>query len=99
MRELAKVVEKFYSPAELAGLWGFSTGKIRALCKEGAFILRDSTGQIVAQPWEIAGEIRIPASAINAYAFARPYVYDAGIKARNKGELLRKLATAAAHHD
>ncbi len=86
-----RVLEKFYSPRELGYLLGFSESFWRKAAQAGEFILADSAGNIIAQPVEIAGEIRIPASSVNAYLARRPYRYDAGVKARNIGELRRKL--------
>lgn len=88
---LPKVVEAYYTPADLAALWRFSERKIRDLVKEGNFTLRNALGVTTAEPMEVAGEIRIPASAINAYAASHAYNYSPGIKARNQAELLRKI--------
>lgn len=91
MSALPGVVESYYTVQDLATLWRFSERKIRDLVKSGAFVLRDGD-RVVAQPLEIAGEIRIPASAINAFAASHTYAYDGGVKARNQGELTRRLA-------
>ena len=50
---------------------------------------------VVCAPLEISGELRIPATAMNAWLARHPYRYDAGVKARNQGELRRKLAARA----
>lgn len=91
MKHLPTVVEAYYTPQDLAALWRFNQRKIRDLAKAGEFTVKDAAGQIVAEPMEIAGELRIPASAVNAYAKAHPLVYNEGIKARNRGELLRRI--------
>jgi len=90
-----RVLEKFYSPRELGYLPGFRERFWREVAQAGEFVLADSAGNVIAQPVEIAGEIRIPASSVNAYLARRPYRYDAGVKARNKGELRRKLGKGA----
>ena len=87
-KSLAGVVEAYYTPSDLAALWRFSERTIRDMVKRGDFTT-DS-----AEPLEIAGEIRIPASAINAYAARNTYAVARGIKARTPGELLRKAGGA-----
>lgn len=94
-RPLAPVVEAYYSANDLAALWRFGAQKILAMVKAGDFTLRNAQGVVVAEPMEVAGEVRIPASAINDYAVRHPYRYTDEIKARNKGELLRKLQGGA----
>jgi hypothetical protein len=90
VRERHKVVEKYYSPAEMALLLSMSEHWIRLRCQDGTFVVRVAD-EIISQPIVVAGEIRIPASAINAWIAQHPYVYDSGIKARNRGELARRL--------
>lgn len=92
---LGRVVESYYTPADLASLWRFSERKIRDLVRDGAFTLRQGDGSVVAEPLEIAGEIRIPASAINAYAAQHTYAAARGVKARSAGELFRKVAAVS----
>lgn len=87
-----KVVEKYYSTQELQLLVGFGEKWWRQRAQAGDLTLRDAAGNLVSQPLQLAGELRIPASAVNAYLERCPYVYDAGIAARNQGELRRKLA-------
>jgi hypothetical protein len=88
-----RVVEKYYSPRELFYLLGFSPEFWRDKCKAGELTLRTGApARVVSEPVEIAGELRIPASAVNAFLGARRFFYDVGIKARNTGELRRKLA-------
>ena len=86
-----RVVEKYYSARELGYLLGFNEQFWRQAAQAGDLTLVDDSGAVIAQPALVAGELRIPASAVNAYLARRPYRYDAGVKARNKGELLRKL--------
>lgn len=90
-----RVVEKYYSPGDLSCLLGFADKFWRERAKAGEFTL-SIEGEIVCQPLEIAGELRIPATAVNAYLVRHPYRYDAGVKARNAGELRRKLAEPVA---
>ena len=86
-----RVLEKYYSPKELSTLLGFSAGFFRDRAQAGDFTLAVN-GAVVCEPLEIAGELRIPASAVNAWLALHPYRYDAGIKARNAGELRRRIA-------
>jgi len=88
-----RVVEKYYSPRELSFLIGFDERFWRQKAKEGEFTLSIGETPLCA-PLDIAGELRIPATAVNAYLARHPYRYDAGIKARNTAELRRRLATA-----
>lgn len=85
-----RVLEKFYSTEELTYHLGFSVRFWRERCQEGAFTLQID-GAVIAEPVEISGELRIPASAVNAWLAKHPYRYDAGVKARNQAELHRKL--------
>lgn len=89
-----RVVEKHYSPKELSYLMGFSARYWCDACKAGELTLRDANAPdlVLAQPVEIGGELRIPASCVNAYLARHPFRYDAGVKARNTGELRRILA-------
>jgi len=89
---LPRIVEMYYTPADLAALWRFSVRKISDMCKRGDFTVKAHDGTVTAEPMEIAGEIRIPASGINHYAATHPYTYNLGVKARNRGELMRKIA-------
>lgn len=85
-----KVLEKFYSPRELSYQLGFTEQFWRERCQAGDFTL-SVDGEVIAQVLEIQGQLRIPASAVNAWLAKHPYRYDAGIKARNKAELTRQL--------
>jgi hypothetical protein len=87
-----KVLEKFYSLKDLGYQLGFSERFFADRCKAGDFTLAID-GVVIAEPMEVSGEIRVPASAVNAWVAKHPYKYDAGVKARNKGELMRKLAS------
>lgn len=93
-----RVVEKHYTPRELEYLIGFSPDYWRDQAKAGELTLRDPAdpNTILAAPVEIGGELRIPASCVNAFLTRHPFRYDAGIKARNTAELRRKLAQPAA---
>jgi len=91
----ARVVEKYYSPRELSSLIGFAEKFWRERCQAGEMTLRDGD-VVISEPLDIAGELRIPASAVNAYLARHPYRYDAGVKARNAAELRRKLGKEAA---
>jgi hypothetical protein len=88
-----RVVEKFYSTAELECLLGFAPRFWRDLAKAGELTLTVD-GVVIAQPVDIAGELRIPASSVNAYLARHPYRPELGVKARNIGELRRKCAEA-----
>lgn len=94
-----RVVEKFYSPGELSALLGFAPRFWCDLAKQGEFTLTapgTDADVVICQPLEIAGELRIPATAVNAYLARHPYRPDAGVKARNAGELRRRLHAANA---
>lgn len=87
-----RAVEKYYSPQEAGWLLGFSERFIRDLAKSEELTLKEpATGEVVAEPVLIGGELRIPASCLNGYLARHPYRTDPGIKARNKAELLRRL--------
>jgi len=86
-----KLVEKHYSPRELSFLLGFNEKWWRERAQAGDLTLQDGEGHVISEPLELAGELRVPASAVNAYLAKHPYVYDGGVKARNKAELRRKL--------
>lgn len=89
---IPRVVEKHYSPVEASALLGFAPGFWRDQAKAGELTLVDSASQaVIAEPMEISGELRIPASCLNAFLLRRPFRYDPGIKARNQAELRRKL--------
>ena len=91
-----RAVEKYYSPQEAGWLLGFSERFIRDLAKSEELTVKDGdSGEVIAQPVFIAGELRIPASCLNAYIARHPYRSDPGIKARNRAELLRRLAGTA----
>jgi hypothetical protein len=86
----SRVVEKYYSLQDLTCLVGFSEKFWRERCQAGDLTLRDGE-QLLAEPLMISGELRVPASAVNAFLSRHPYNYDAGVKARNTAELRRKL--------
>lgn len=86
------VIEKHYSPTELEVLLGFAPRFWRDLAKAGELTLAVGE-QVIAEPKMIAGELRIPASAVNAYLARHPANPPAlGVAARSEGELRRKLA-------
>lgn len=91
-----KVIEKHYSPRELSFLLGFDEKWWRQRAQSGELTVRDDLGNVVSEPLELAGELRIPASAVNGYLARNPYRYDAGTKARNTAELRRKLGKEGA---
>ena len=89
---IPRVVEKYYSPRELSCLLGFDEKFWRQRAKDGEFTLfTDGQTEPVCTPLEISGELRIPATAVNAWLQRHPYRYDAGVKARNAVELRRRL--------
>lgn len=91
----SRAVEMFYSPREVGLLLGFDEKWVRQRAQAGEFTVRHGD-QVVAEPVELSGELRIPASGVNAYLARHPYRYDAGVKARNKAELRRKLESKEA---
>lgn len=93
--KIPRVIEKFYSVKELQFLVGFGERFWRERAQAGDFTIYLGD-EIIAQPVEISGELRIPASAVNAYLAKHPYRYDAGVKARNTAELRRKLEAKVA---
>ena len=88
-----RVVEKYYSPRELSFLLGFNAEFFRDQAKAGGFTF-SIEGTVACEPLEIGGELRIPASAVNAWLARHPYRYDGDVKARNAAELKRKLTAA-----
>jgi hypothetical protein len=92
----SKLVERHYSLRELSVLFDFTPRWWREQAQAGELVVRDESGQVLAEPVELAGELRIPASCVNAFLARRPFRYDAGIAARNRGELLRKLRAGEA---
>jgi len=88
-----RVVEKYYSARELSFLLGFDEKWWRERAKAGEFTIQlEGHEAPLCQVVELGGELRIPATAVNHYLAQHPYRYDAGVKARNKGELRRKLS-------
>jgi hypothetical protein len=91
---ISRVVEKYYSVKELCFLIGFDAKFWRDRAKDGDFTIvdPDHPETPICNPLDIAGELRIPATAVNFYLAKHPFRYDAGVKARNKAELQRKLS-------
>jgi len=89
-----RVLEKFYTAKELSWLVGFNERYWRDRMKADPQLL-DGEGRVISQCVEISGEFFAPASWVNAYVARTPVTYDAGIKARNRSELERKLRKAA----
>lgn len=91
----AKIVERHYSLRELSVLFDFTPRWWRERAQAGDLVVHDNqSGTVLAQPVELAGELRVPASCVNAFLARNPYRYDAGIAARNRGELQRKLTAS-----
>jgi|GEM_PF-1253740 len=85
-------VELFYSVSELAILLRFSDATVRRWVKEGRFSPPGEDGKAdLSNCLEIGQDIRVPASGVQFFCAHNPLKYDLGIKARNKGELIRKL--------
>src|SRR5215475_4085646 len=84
-----RAVEKFYSATEAGLLLGFSAEFIRNLAATEELVLREpETGEVISQPVFIGKQLRVPASALNAYLARHPYQRPAlGVKARRVGEL------------
>jgi hypothetical protein len=87
-----RVLEKYYTAAELAALIGFNARYWRDRMKAEPQLVGQA-GEIISQCVEISGEFFAPASWANAYVTRKPVQYDPGIKARNRTELARKLAS------
>lgn len=90
-----RVLEKFYTAKELSWLIGFNERYWRDRMKAEPK-LTGSAGELVSQCVVISGELFAPASWANALLARSPVEYDAGIKARNKSDLERKLRSRAA---
>lgn len=93
-----RVVEKHYSAKELSWLIGFDARFWRDKMKSGELTLyagHEPDAAVLARPVEISGEFFCPASCVNAFLLRHPVHYDLGVKARNTGELRRKLADGA----
>ena len=85
-----RAVEKFYSVAETALLLSLSTKTVIEKLKA-----RDLGEEVVNLGSDARPDYRIPASGINGWLEARrifSFSQDAGIAARNIGELRRKVA-------
>lgn len=89
-----RVLEKHYTARELSFLIGFNERYWRDRMKAEP-VLKDAEGHVISQCVEISGELFAPASWANAYLARTPVHYDAGIKARNRSELERKLRSQA----
>jgi hypothetical protein len=87
-----RVLEKYYTAAELAALIGFNARYWRDRMKAEPQLVGQA-GEIISQCVEISGEYFAPASWANAYCNRTPVQYDPGTKARNRTELARKLAS------
>lgn len=100
-RRLPMEVERYVSSRSLAALWEFGEKKIIQMARAGDFTVRSTSGEVIVEPMEIAGEVRIPVSGVNRYAREHPYQYDDVIAARNRAELMRKLSgqKTGVHHD
>lgn len=85
-----RVIEKHYTARELSFLIGFNERYWRDRMKAEPKLL-GAAGELVSQCVEISGEFFAPASWANGLLARTPVTYDAGIKARNKSELERKL--------
>lgn len=85
-----RVVEKFYSAQELAGLIGFNS---RFWCDrmKSEPELKDGDGIVISSCVLISGEYFAPASWVNGFLARRKVDYNPGIKARNRSDLERKL--------
>jgi hypothetical protein len=92
-----RVVELYYSVAELSLLLRFSEKKVREWVKEGKFSSKGDDGAPdFSNIVEIAGELRVPASGVSLFLENHRLVYDMGVKARNRAELKRKLQSRTA---
>jgi hypothetical protein len=87
-----RVLEKYYTAAELAALIGFNSRYWRDRMKAEPQLVGQA-GELVSQCVEISGEYFAPASWANALLNRKPLQYDPGAQARNRSELARKLAS------
>lgn len=90
MSAAVRVLEKHYTARELSFLIGFNERYWRDRMKAEPQ-LKGAAGEVISQCVEISGEFFAPASWANGYLARKPVQYDAGIKARNKSDLERKL--------
>lgn len=90
MSTTVRIVEKHYTAGELSGLIGFNERYWRDRMKAEPQ-LKDAEGNVISQCTLLSGEYLAPASWVNGLLARTPVVYDAGIKARNKSDLERKL--------
>jgi hypothetical protein len=87
-----RVCELYYSIADLSTLLRFAEKTLRAKIKAGDFSPPGANGEPdLGNILEISGELRVPASGVNHFLDRHRLVYDVGVKARNLGELRRKL--------
>jgi hypothetical protein len=80
-----RVVEKFYSVAEVALLLSLCTKTVLDKIKA-----RELGADVVNVGSELRPDYRVPASGLNAWLAARRLFREPGIAARNPGELRRK---------
>lgn len=83
---MTRAVEKYYSVGEVALLLGFSEKWVRTKISSGVF-----PGTV-----DCEGDIRVPASDVNAYLDSHRVFEPTPISARSEGELRRKLNASAA---
>jgi hypothetical protein len=84
-----RVVEKFYSAAEVALLLSLCAKTVLERIKAG-----DLGADVVNLGSDARPDYRIPASGINAWLAARRVFLEPGIAARSTGELRRKAVVA-----
>jgi len=84
-----RVVEKFYSVAELTLLLSMCAKTLLERIKAG-----DLGADVVNLGTDQRPDYRVPASGVNAWLAARRVFLEPGIAARSTGELRRKAVSA-----
>lgn len=89
---MPRVVELYYTVAELAFLLRFSEPTIRQRIRDGKFSPPGENGAPdFSNIKDLEGDLRIPASGVNWYLSQHPFKYDLGVKAVNTAELRRRI--------
>lgn len=97
---MTAVVELFYSVRELSFLLRFSESTIRRRIRDGDFSPPGEDGAPdLANILDVDGDLRIPASGVIFFQRQHALVWNAGVKARNLGELRRKLRSPSRSPD
>lgn len=91
-RMRSSVVELYYSISELCCIYRFSDKTVRDWVKSGRFSPPGPDEKPdLTNILDIGGDLRVPASGCLYFQANHPLKYDLGIRARNAGEMRRKI--------